>query len=74
MDAPDVISISSIDTSTPSDLIEKAVEEIQSNLRSELLAQMAKMDPYDFEQLVIDLLFAMGYGGSREEAAKVTKK
>jgi len=30
--------------------------------------------PYAFEQLVIDLLFAMGYGGSREEAAKVTKK
>jgi restriction system protein len=74
VDALDVTSISSIDTSTPSDLIEKAVEEIQSNLRSELLAQMAKMNPYDFEQLVIDLLFAMGYGGSREEAAKVTKK
>ena len=32
------------------------------------------MDPYRFEQLVVDLLFAMGYGGSREEAAKVTKK
>lgn len=31
------------------------------------------MDPYKFEQLVIDLLFAMGYGGSRAEAAKVTK-
>jgi len=32
------------------------------------------MDPYRFEQLVIDLLFAMGYGGSREEAARVTQK
>lgn len=74
VDVVGTTSISSIDTSTPSDLIEKAVEEIQSNLRSELLAQMAKMDPYEFEQLVIDLLFAMGYGGSREEAAKVTKK
>ena len=64
----------SLDSVTPSDLIEKAVEEIESNLRSELLEHMAKMDPYDFERLVIDLLFAMGYGGSREEAAKVTKK
>ena len=35
---------------------------------------MAKMDPFRFEQLVVDLLFAMGYGGSREEAAKITKK
>ena len=41
---------------------------------AELAAQIAKMDPYRFEQLVVDLLFAMGYGGSREEAAKVTKK
>ena len=63
-----------LDSATPSDLIEKAVEEIESSLRSELLEQMAKMDPYDFERLVIDLLFAMGYGGSREEAAQVTKK
>jgi restriction system protein len=35
---------------------------------------MAKMDPYRFEQLVVDLLFKMGYGGSRKEAAQVTKK
>ncbi|MEL7589099.1 MAG: hypothetical protein AAGU19_20475 [Prolixibacteraceae bacterium] len=31
------------------------------------------MDPYKFEILVIDLLQAMGYRGSREEAAQVTK-
>ena len=31
------------------------------------------MDPFRFEQLVVDLLLAMGYGGSREEAASVTK-
>jgi restriction system protein len=59
---------------TPSNLIEKAVEEIESNLRPELLQQMAEMDPYRFEQVVIDLLFAMGYGGSREEAAQVTQR
>ena len=32
------------------------------------------MDPYKFEDLVLDVLFAMGYGGDRSEAAKVTKK
>jgi len=32
------------------------------------------MHPYRFEQLVLDLLVAMGYGGSREEAARVTKR
>ena len=32
------------------------------------------MDPFLFQELVIDLLVAMGYGGSREEAARATKK
>jgi len=35
---------------------------------------MFAMDPYRFEQLVVDLLFSMGYGGFRDEAAQVTKK
>ena len=32
------------------------------------------MDPFRFEQVVLDLLVAMDYGGSREEAARVTKR
>jgi restriction system protein len=59
---------------TPEDLIDQAVEEVEGGLRAELLDQLATVDPFRFEQVVIDLLFAMGYGGSREEAAKVTKK
>jgi restriction system protein len=59
---------------TPDEQIGNAYRVLNDTLVSELKDQMAKMDPYIFEQLVIDLLFAMGYGGSREEAAKVTKK
>jgi len=58
----------------PNERIEEAFAQLNSSLASELLEQMGKMDPFRFEQLVVDLLFAMGYGGSREEAAKVTKK
>ncbi len=58
----------------PDEQIESAFSQLNSSLASELQDQMAKMDPFRFEQLVVDLLFAMGYGGSREEAAKVTKK
>jgi restriction system protein len=65
---------SQIDTSTPTDLIENAVKAIEDKLRADLLEQLLKSDPYDFEQIVIDMLVAMGYGGSREEAAKVTQK
>jgi restriction system protein len=60
--------------STPEESIDQAVGEMELNLRAELLEQLLSIDPYRFEQVVIDLLFAMGYGGSREEAAQVTKK
>lgn len=58
----------------PDEQIESAFSRLNGSLASELQDQMAKMDPFRFEQLVVDLLFAMGYGGSREEAAKITKK
>ncbi|HEY1084161.1 MAG TPA: restriction endonuclease [Prosthecobacter sp.] len=59
---------------TPTDQIEEAHQKLNQTLATELRDLMAKMDPFKFEQLVVDLLFAMGYGGSREEAALVTKK
>ena len=60
--------------STPDDLIDSAYTDLNQSLSEELLETMHDMDPYKFEQLVIDLLFAMGYGGSRAEAAQVTQK
>lgn len=59
---------------TPTDQIEEAHQKLVQTLASDILDQMSKMDPYRFEQLVVDLLFAMGYGGSRAEAALVTQK
>lgn len=58
---------------TPAERLELASESLDQALREELLEQLTEMDPYRFEHVVIDLLSAMGYGGSREEAAKVTK-
>ncbi|WP_147871344.1 restriction endonuclease [Stieleria maiorica] len=60
-------------TSTPEEQIASLTTELNAKLADDILAQVREMDPYKFEQLVIDLLFAMGYGGSRAEAAKVTK-
>lgn len=59
---------------TPDEQIGLAMETIDRSLRSDLLEHLSNVKPYRFEQIVIDLLFAMGYGGSREEAAKVTKR
>ncbi|HVH74288.1 MAG TPA: restriction endonuclease [Stellaceae bacterium] len=58
---------------TPEELISAAFEQLQAILRKDLLDSVAKMDWLFFEKLVIDLLVKMGYGGSREEAAHVTK-
>lgn len=59
---------------TPEELIDMAMGTLDDSLRTELLQQLSVADPYRFEQIVLDLLFAMGYGGSRKEAAKVTQK
>jgi restriction system protein len=58
---------------TPEEMIGGAFQIIYSTLKKDLLDLVKKMDPFRFEQLVIDLLVGMGYGGSREEAARVTK-
>lgn len=63
-----------MDDETPEERIDRSVVSIERSLRSELLEHLSVMNPYRFEQVVIDLLFAMGYGGSREEAAQVTQK
>lgn len=59
---------------TPNEVIDAAFDGLHATLRSELLELVRKIDPFRFEHLVLDLLLAMGYGGSREEAATVTQK
>lgn len=61
-------------TQTANERLEAAFEEMQSALKQDLLDLVRKMDPFAFEQLVVDLLVAMGYGGSRAEAAQVTQR
>ena len=61
-------------TATPHERIEAAFSELRETLISDLLSQLSKTDPFRFEQVVLDLLVAMGYGGSRKEAAAVTQK
>jgi restriction system protein len=58
---------------TPEESISTAYEQLHATLRKDVLDLVNKMDPFLFERLVIELLVKMGYGGSREEAARVTK-
>jgi restriction system protein len=59
---------------TPGERIEAAFGELNETLITELRAKLADVDPFRFEQIVLDLLVAMGYGGSRKEAAAVTQR
>ena len=55
----------------PEESIEKNYHKIRDGLAEELLQEIKKNTPTFFEELVIDLLVAMGYGGSREDAQAV---
>jgi restriction system protein len=63
-DGPEV----SIDQRTPDEIIAEQTEIINASLRRDLLDMIADMDPDRFEQLVVDLLIAMGYGGAVDGA------
>ena len=51
--------------------VEANYQQIQDALAADLLQQIKDNSPAFFEELVIDLLVAMGYGGSREDAEAV---
>jgi restriction system protein len=44
---------------------------VKENLAAQLLERVKQASPTFFENLVVDLLVAMGYGGTHEDAAKV---
>jgi restriction system protein len=59
---------------TPEDRLAAAYRRIRQDLESELLDQVKGSSPAFFERLVVDLLVAMGYGGSRRDAGRALGK
>lgn len=57
-------------SSTPEEQIEAASSALNAALRDALLARILEASPASFEKLIIDLLLAMGYGGSRTDAGE----
>ncbi len=57
---------------TPEDMIRNGISLINTNLSEELLEEVLKMDPYKFENLVVQLLVKMGYG--KLELSNATRK
>lgn len=57
----------------PEDAIHDAAKVLEEALIAELLDRVKQISPQDFEKLVVKLLVKMGYGGSIEDAASVTR-
>ena len=55
---------------TPEETLESSYQNLRRNLAQELLDRVKKCSPRFFENLVVDLLVAMGYGGSRKDAGQ----
>lgn len=76
-DKPDVETLpvlvansGSENTRTPQEAIEAGYRALRATLAIDLLERINAGSPRFFEQLVLDLLVAMGYGGSRADAAQ----
>ena len=61
----DAASLSEDDSSmTPIEQVQGGIERIHDEIATELLTRLQDKDPGFFEQAVVDLLLAMGYGGT----------
>ena len=52
-----------VSDSTPQELIDESITQIESALKHDILERVRAMSPTAFEHLVVDVLLAMGYGG-----------
>lgn len=58
---------------TPDELLAQAHLSLMDTLADDLLRKVQEASPIFFERIVVDLMIAMGYGGSRKEAGQATQ-
>jgi restriction system protein len=63
-----------LDIETPEERLATAYRTLRADLQAELIEQVKSASPAFFERLVVDLLLAMGYGGSRQDAGRAIGK
>lgn len=59
---------------TPEEILEETFDLLKTQLASQLLEQVKQCSPFFFEQVVVDLLVSMGYGGSHKDAGTALQK
>lgn len=66
----DLMLIETTSSETPEEDISRAYLALRKLLMSDVLEATLKVNPTYFERIVIDVLLAMGYGGSRADAGQ----
>ena len=59
---------------SPLETLESAYEKVTAALASQLMDEIMKLTPTEFERLVVKLLLKMGYGNGIDEAGMVTPR
>ena len=73
-DDTEAITINEQTEITPEEQLEASFNELHKNLAHELLSKIMNNSPAFFENLVVELIVKMGYGGSIQEAGKAIGK
>lgn len=66
--------IKSDELETPEEILEYNYQKIREDMAFDLLKNVKTCSPAFFEKLIVDLLLAMGYGGSRKDAGEAVGK
>jgi len=64
----------STENATPDELLRSSHKTINDSLAADLLGRVREATPLFFEQLIVELLLAMGYGGTSENAGEAIGK
>lgn len=70
----EISEIETAETKTPEEILESGYLNIRKTLAQELLSKVKTCSPLFFENLVVELLVKMGYGGSLKDAGKAIGK
>ena len=61
------------DGKSPIELMDDAIRQINASLRDQILTEVMKIKPVQFEILVVKFLLSMGYGDGTEDAGMTTR-
>ncbi len=71
---PDHTQDTDADKLTPEEHLEYGYTRVREELATDILERIKRCPPGFFEKLVVELLLAMGYGGSRQDAGRTVGK